>query len=213
MATKRVKRKPKKLLLILIIIIIGILLGIGYFVFFNKKELKENKVVSTIPKYSYVLKSNKSKAYKDLFQELKDVLKQKKVDEKKYAKTITKMFIVDFYSLGDHTAKTDVGGVEFVHKEAEANFLINAQDTLYKYVESNIYKKRKQKLPIVNEITIDSIKTTDFTYNSNEDKKAYEVKVSWTYKDKIVAKDYQNEATLIFIHDDIKLVLVELSNE
>ena len=46
------------------------------------------------------------------------------------------MFVYDFFSLEDKAAKTDVGGVEFVHPSAIANFLLNAEDTYYKYVES-----------------------------------------------------------------------------
>lgn len=210
---RKVRRKPKKKLILIIVILAIILIGIGtYFMFFNKNEVKENKVVSTIPGYGYTLKSNKSAAYKSLFRELRDILTADKVDEKKYAKTITKMFIVDFYSLKDHIAKTDVGGVDFVHPDAVENFLVNAEDTLYKYVESNIYKGRKQKLPEIDKVTIKSINKKEFTYNDNTDEEAYEVVATWTYKDSSVADGYQDEATFIYMHDGKKLVLVELLN-
>lgn len=209
----KVKRKPKKKLIVIVVILAVILLGSGmYFLFFNKSVTKENKVVSKISKYGYTLKSNKSSAYKKLFQELKDVLSKDKVDEEEYAKTITKMFIVDFYSLTDHIAKTDVGGVDFLHKDAEQNFIVNAEDTIYKYVESNIYGNRKQKLPEVDEVTIKSVENTEFTYLDNTDEEAYQVVATWTYKDKSVAEGYQDEATFIYIHDGKKLVLVELQN-
>ena len=213
MAVKKVRRKPKKKFIVLIIIFAIILIGLGvYLLFVNKDSVKENKVVSKIPEYGYTLKSNKSAAYKKLFQELKTVLKADKVNEKKYVKIISKMFIVDFYSLKDHVSKTDVGGVDFVHTDAEANFVMNAEDTMYKYVESNIYKQRKQKLPEVDKISIKNIETTEFTYNDDTDSDAYQVEVSWTYKNESVAKDYQTEATLIFMHQDKKLSLVELLN-
>lgn len=209
----KVKRKPKKKLIVIVVILAVILLGSGmYFLFFNKSVTKENKVVSKISKYGYTLKSNKSSAYKKLFQELKDVLSKDKVDEEEYVKTITKMFIVDFYSLKDHIAKTDVGGVDFLHKDAEQNFIVNAEDTIYKYVESNIYGNRKQKLPEVDEVTIKSVENTEFTYLDNTDEEAYQVVATWTYKDKSVAEGYQDEATFIYIHDGKKLVLVELQN-
>lgn len=213
MAKKKMKRKPKKLLIVLILILI-IIIGsiICYFTIFNKKSVKENKVVSKIPGYGYTLKSNKSSAYKKLFQELKDVLTAKKVDEKKYAKTITKMFIVDFYSLSDHTAKTDVGGTDFVYSAVLDNFLLNAEDTIYKYVESNIYKQRTQKLPIVDVVSIDSVKNTEYTYGDKSDDKAYEVRTHWTYKDSKIADGYQTEAKFIYIHDGKKLNLVEISD-
>ena len=214
MAVKKVKRRrPKKKLIVLIIILGLVLIGSGIYLLLNTKEkVKENKVVSKIPEYGYVLKSNKSSAYKKLFQKLKEVLSKKNVDEKEYAKVITKMFIVDFYSLKDHIAKTDIGGVDFVHTDIVDNFLENAEDTYYKYVESNIYGKRNQKLPEVDTIKIESIKTTEFTYNDETDDEALEVVASWTYKDKSIAKGYQTEATFIYIHDGKKLVLVELQN-
>ena len=208
---KKVKRKPKKVLIFMILIIILAIAAVAsYFIFFDKETVKEAKVVSKIDNYGYVLKSNKSDAYKKLFKELEKVLSDK-VDEEKYVKTISKMFIVDFYSLGDRNAKTDVGGVDFVHESALENFLLNAEDTFYKYVESNIYGDRKQELPIVDTVTIDSVEKTEFSYLETIDENAYKVTASWTYKNPTEAAGYQKKATLIFVHKDKKLVLVELS--
>ncbi len=210
---RKIRRRPKKKLFVIIIVFACLLIGLGiYFSISNKNTVKEHKVVSKIPSYGYTLKSNKSSQYKKLFQELKETLTADKVDEKKYAKTITKMFIVDFYSLKDHVAKTDVGGVDFVHSDALDNFIVNAEDTLYKYVESNIYGQRKQELPEVSEVNIKSVEKTQYTYNDNIDENAYEVQASWTYKDKSVADGYQTDATFIYMHDGKKLVLVEVLN-
>ncbi|MDO5003771.1 MAG: hypothetical protein Q4E39_06070 [bacterium] len=211
MTKKKVKRKPKKLLIILIIIFVIIIGVLSYFMFFKKESVKEAKVVSKIDNYGYVLKSNKSDTYKKLFKELKTVLSGK-VDEKEYAKVITKMFIVDFYSLNDRTAKTDVGGVDFVHKDVLENFILNAEDTFYKYVESNIYKERKQKLPTVDKVTISNVEKTTFSYNDKTDEDAYKVNANWTYKDSLSSTGYQDEATFIYVHDGKKLVLVEISD-
>ncbi len=144
-----------------------------------------------------------------MFQELKDVLSEDKVNEKKYVQTIAKMFILDFYSLDDHNAKTDVGGVDFVQSDALENFVVNAEDTLYKYVESDIYGQRKQDLPVVDKISVGKVEQTEFTYGDVTDDKAYSVKLNWTYKDEKIANGYQDEATLTFVHDGKKLVLVE----
>lgn len=209
---KKLKRKPKIILMLLLIII---LIGIGAFLYHcyvGKSEVKENKVVSKIPEYGYELKSNKSEAYKKMFQELKDILSEDKVNEKKYVQTIAKMFILDFYSLDDHNAKTDVGGVDFVQSDALENFVVNAEDTLYKYVESDIYGQRKQDLPVVDKISVGKVEQTEFTYGDVTDDNAYSVKLNWTYKDEKIAKGYQDEATLTFVHDGKKLVLVEVSS-
>lgn len=213
MTKKKIKRKPKKALIILIIATLLIILGIIlYFVLPKKETVEEAKVISNISEYGYKLHSNKSKEYHKLFDELKKTLTGK-VKEKKYVELITKMFIVDFYSLENHSAKTDVGGTDFVHKEALENFILNAEDTYYKYLESNIYKQRKQKLPVVDEITIDSIENVEYSYLEEIDEKAYQVKAHWNYKDNESFSDYQNKAILTFVHDGKKLVLVELEEE
>ena len=131
--------------------------------------------------------------------------------EVKETKIVSKieMYIYDFYSLDDKSAKTDVGGVDFVYPPILQNYLQNAEDTYYKYVESNIYENRVQKLPIVNEITIEKVEKIPFAYGEKNDEEAYQVEVSWNYTDRDF-DDYQKGATLIFIHDDIKLCLVEL---
>ena len=205
----KLKKKVKKLLLI--IILIGIVIG-GYFCykeFFAKEEIEEAKVVSEIKKYGYVLKDNKPATYKKMFSELKEILESNKVDEDKYLRKITEMYIYDFYSLKDKDAKTDVGGVDFVYDGVLQNYLENAQDTYYKYVESNIYNNRKQSLPVVTNINIDNVEQKSFDYGDKSDEKAYFVKVSWSYTDDSFSS-YQKEAELVFIHDDIKLCLVEL---
>lgn len=205
----KLKKKVKRLLLL--IIIVGLGLG-GYYIYskINKKEeVKEIKVINKIDKYGYELKENKPSKYKKLFEELKEILNEENVNEENYVKKISEMFIYDFYSLSDKTAKTDVGGTDFVYKEVLENFLQNAQDTYYKYVESNVYNNRKQSLPTVSNITIDKVENTKFEYNNKYDDKAYEVDISWDYTDNQFSS-YQKKATLVFIHDGDKLSLVEL---
>ena len=130
------------------------------------------------------------------------------MDDEAYAKKLAEMFIYDFYSLNDKAAKTDVGGVEFIHPNAVENFLLNAEDTYYKYVESNIYNERKQELPTVSTVTIDSITPTEYAYN-NEKHSGYEVKLSWSYTNEKFA-DYQKTATVILIKSEIKYYIVEV---
>ena len=205
----KLKKKVKRLLLL--IIIVGLGLG-GYYVYKNlgkKEEVKEIKVINKIDKYGYQLKENKPSKYKNLFEELKEILNEENVNEENYVKKISEMFIYDFYSLSDKTAKTDIGGTDFVYNEILDNFLQNAQDTYYKYVESNVYNNRKQSLPTVSNITIDKVENTKFEYNNKYDDKAYEVDISWDYTDNQFSS-YQKKATLVFIHDGEKLSLVEL---
>lgn len=204
------KKKPKIIIIATISILTLLLLGfIVYKTLGEHSEVKAVKIENSIEKYGYNLKENKPKSYKEMFKELENILKDATVDEEAYVNKIAEMFIYDFYSLNDKTAKTDVGGLEFVHSAALENFIQNAEDTYYKYLESNIYNNRKQNLPVVSNISIDSTEQTQFAYDNENDENAYMVKLSWDYTDSNFS-DYQKEATLIFVHEDFKLSLVEL---
>ena len=80
--------------------------------------------------------------------------------------------------------------------------------SIYKYVESNIYGDRKQKLPIVKEITETKIEQKSFKYGNNTDNKAFYIDINWKYQDDL---GYETSKTLIFVHEDNKLSLVEMS--
>ena len=206
----KLKKKAKTTLIAIVVILVVAVVGIfTYKTFFSKPVIKEAKVLKEIKNYGYVLKDNKSKKYQALFKDLAKILESDEVDYKAYASKLAEMFVVDFYSLSDKTAKTDVGGVDIVLPDILNNFLENAENTIYKYVESNIYNNRKQKLPEVNTVEVESVEKTTFTYNDTIDENAYQVKVKWDYTDSDFA-NYQKEATLIFVNKDKKLYLVEL---
>ena len=220
----RLKKKIKRAILIILllsILVIGFLAYLKYY----KTDVKTVKTIDKIKGYGYVLKESKPKKYKEMFNELKDILSKDKVDKEKYAKQISKMFIYDFYSLDDKLAKTDVGGIDFVYPTMIENFMLNAESTYYKYLESNVYKNRKQKLPIVANIKIEDITEEEFEYTKlveNVDKskvdeeeeldeKAYVVEVSWDYTS-TAFDDYQKEAILTIVHKGKKLYIAELNN-
>jgi len=204
----KLKKSVKRFLIITMIILIALISIWIYLNVSTKKTTKKATVENEIKEYGYTLKSNKSKAYKDMFHQLQKILDSKDVDEEEYVKQISKMFILDFYSLSDKVANTDVGGVDFVHSSTQNNFLIKAEDTIYKYIQNNMYDNRTQDLPTVDEITIKNIEQKEFIVGNQTDEKAYVVEVEWTYtKD----NDYQKSATLTFVHEDKKLTLVELN--
>ena len=203
-------KKGPKIALIIITLLLIIAAGIALFIMLKPKtsKVQEVKILNSIEKYDYHLKDTKSKKYKKMFRELEDILTAKEVDEELYVQKITKMFIYDFYSLADKSTKTDVGGVEFLHPDVIPNFLVNAEDTYYKYVENNIYGDRTQKLPEVDEVLINATTKTTYIYNNTE-YEAYKINAGWTYTSEEFSS-YQKNAALIFIKDDIKLYLVEL---
>lgn len=200
----------KKVKVILVIAIIMIIAGLGFIAYesIKPKSVRTATVENEIEEYGYTLKSTRNAKYKEMFQELKDILSEDPVDEDAYLEQISKMFILDFYTLDDKLANTDVGGIDFVHTDAKTNFLEKAEDTVYKYVESDLYGNRDQTLPEVTDVTIDNIETIEYTIGTDfTDENAYQVEVSLTYKEDM---DYPTKATLIFVHEDNKLSLVEV---
>ena len=203
-------RLKKKVKVILVIAIILILTGVGFIAYesIKPKTVKTATVENEIKDYGYTLKSTRNDRYKKMFQELKDILDKKNVDEEEYLRQISKMFIMDFYTLDDKLANTDVGGIDFVHTNAKTNFLEKSEDTVYKYVENDIYGNRDQELPEVTEVTIENIENIEYTIGTDfTDDNAYQVEVSIEYKEDM---DYPTKATLIFVHEDNKLSLVEV---
>ena len=205
----KLKKTTKKILLVLfiaLIIIIGILVKKS---FFTEKKIKEVKVISTINDYGYSLRDNKNQTYKEKFDKLKEILAKKPIDYNEYATQITDMFIYDFYSLDDKVAKNDIGGVDFVHPKALANFLENAESTYYKYIESNIYGHRNQSLPMVKEVTVGNVEQTEYKIEDTSYEEAYKVSATWSYTTDNFS-DYQTSADITIVKEDNKLYIVEL---
>ena len=170
-------------------------------------EIINFEMPEEIEGYGYILKPTRNDRYKEMFHQLERILSEKKIDEKAYVTQISKMFIMDFYTLNDKLASTDVGGIDFVHTNAKTNFLEQAENTVYKYVESDI-DGRDQKLPEVTDVFIEKIENIDYNYNSDfDDSFAYQVDVSIVYKEDL---GYPTFANLIFIHEGNKLSLVEV---
>ena len=203
----KLKKKVKVILVIAILLIVA---GLGFIAYesVKPKAVRKATVENEIKEYGYTLKSTRNDRYKEMFQELQDILSKENVDEKAYLEQISKMFIMDFYTLDDKLANTDVGGIDFVHTNAKTNFLEKSEDTVYKYVENDIYGNRDQKLPEVTEVTVDNIENIEYTIGTDfSDDSAYQVEVSIKYKEDM---DYPTKATLTFVHEDNKLSLVEV---
>ncbi len=203
----KLKKKVKVILVIAIILIVA---GLGFIAYesIKPKEVKKATVENEIKEYGYTLKSTRNDRYKKEFQKLKDILDKKNVDEEEYLKQISKMFIMDFYTLDDKLANTDVGGIDFVHTNSKTNFLEKSEDTVYKFVKNDIYGNRNQDLPEVTDITVDNIDSIEYTIGTDfTDDSAYQVEVSIKYKEDM---NYPTKATLTFVHEDNKLSLVEV---
>ena len=195
-------------LLVLLLLITGILVfGIYKDTFGSNVEGVE--IVDTIDKYGYQLTENHTDYYKDLFNELKDLLSKEDYSDSEYAKLIAKLFVADFYDLNSKLNKNDVGGYQFVYEGYQDTFKRFASDVngVYYYVENNIYGDRKQDLPVIKEVSIESINNVPYAYGSISDTDAYSVTVSITYKKDL---GYPNSVDLILIHSNDKIEVVEM---
>lgn len=208
------KKKNKinlKRLIIVILVIIVVIFGIIVVKdkLFGKKEVQEQaKVVDKLDKYGYELNDNETKYYNDLFKKLKEELNKDKVNEEEYAKLISQLFLADYFNLDNKISKNDVGGVQFVYKDYQTNFIKKSTDEVYKYVESDIYKNRKQKLPSITNVEVLDISQDSFDYLEKTDENAYTVELKISYKEDM---GYQQNVTLVLIHSGIKLEIAKMS--
>lgn len=202
------KRKPKWNKFVVGVVVIGLVIGvIWYYQYGVHKSAPVVSVLAQIEKYNYQLDSNEGKVYERYFKELQEVLAKELVDEERYVQLISKLFLLDFFTLNNKTTNKDIGGVQFVFEGAQENFQLKAADTVYKYIKSNLYGNRKQKLPEVKEVEIISLKSQEVTYKNISDNHGYRVQAKIEY-----TKDlgYPTTVDLTFLHDGSKISLAEI---
>lgn len=199
-------KKSRKIIISLIVIILIAIIGlIVYKTVFNNSQ-EEVKIIKSIKDYDYNLKENETELYKTEFNELDRILSKKNVDYEEYAKSIAKLFIIDFYTLDNKLSKNDIGGTEFIKEDMRDNFIEEARSTFYKYVE--VIDGRTQELPEVSNITDVSVEKAEFKYSDNTiDENAYKVSISWDYVEDL---GYEKEASMIIVKQDKKLYIVEM---
>ena len=200
-------KKNKGIVVIIIFIIIGVIL-FGYLGYRVKNDFfkgSERKKLDSIELYGYTLSKNDTDIYKTYFKELSKVLNEKTIDYNEYAKLISKLFVIDLYTLDNKLASTDIGGLEFLHNDLKDNFKENMGSTLYNFVESNIDGKRTQELPIVKDVEVSGVFETKYTYNKTE-YDAYIVSTNITYEKDL---GYPSSMKLTIIKDNNILHIVK----
>ena len=175
----------------------------------KKETVPEAKTVDNIQtkEIDYELLDSKSELYKKYFGKLKEELLKDKIDDLEYAKIAAQLFVTDFYSLDDKKTNTDVGGLDFIHPDMKDNFILKATDTIYKYVESNVYGDRKQELPKITAVEIKNAEAKPLTYGKINDPLGYVVTVTITYEKDL---GFPKEVTLYMVHQEKKLFIVEV---
>ena len=202
------KKRKKKLKVKRVLLFFIVVLVLGVIVFFQTRpRLQVVSVVSNIDGYNYYIESNATNIYKKYYSELEKELLDNKIDEEKYASLISKLFIIDFYTLNNKVTNKDIGGVQFIHSNLKDSFINDSSNTVYKYVKENLYGTRKQNLPEVKDVNIDKIDSVRYKNNEYSDNNGYYVKTSVSYKKNL---DYPKTVELYLIHEDNKLVIVEM---
>ncbi len=216
-------KKPKKVIkikpitkLLLYLIVVAVIVG-GFLVWNNfiKPRSNKPKVVDSIKNedVDYVVSETDTKLFKDTFGELKKVLNAREVDNKKYAEVITKLFVIDFFTLSNKTSKNDVGGVQFVYESYQTDFVEGARNSIYKQVQSDMSgSKLNGSLPTVTKVKVDSIDEISpySMFGGNfftEDQVGYMINISWEYKND---DDFQSNATIIVVPDGKKLSVARM---
>lgn len=213
--TKKLDKRKKVIILIFILLI-----AVSLIVFAmkvgreNDEKVNKKKVVDEIKSFDYSVSDTDTKLFKDTFKELKKELSKSEVDKKNYATLISKLFVIDFYTLSNKSNVNDVGAVQFVYSSYKTDFVDIARNGIYKQVQSNLDDNRTQKLPEVQSVTIESVEEVvpSSILNHNDfknvtDANSYEIKVNWTYKE---SNDFQDSATLLVVPDGDKLSVAKL---
>ena len=198
---KRKYKIPLYVLLLLILIISGLFI-LSYF---NKGDNTNVKIVDTIDNFSYTLDERDTKLMKNIYNDLKKTLKEKDINYEEYAKNLAKLFVIDLFTLDNKINKYDVGSIEYVYPDAKDNFIINVEDTIYRHILNNSNGKRKQKLPVVSDVSIENIEEKEYTYR-DATLEGYLVSLKWDYE---VDLGYDKEATINIVKKDNMLYVAE----
>lgn len=189
--------KIKKIIRIIMLVVVVFIAIYAIFVAIPSKKKKDEGIENINNKY--ILYKRDSSLYKENFEKLRTILDTSPVDNKEYAETIVKLFVIDFYTLDNKDDNTDIGGLQYVHSNLKDNLVLNASSTMYKYI------KTTKELPRVKSIT--SVDTSETTYKINDkDYSAYAITINWEY-DKDLG--YEQQGSFIVVNDNGNLSIVE----
>ena len=195
----------KKFILIILFMILIYSVGGIYYIEYVYKDNNEPVVknLAEIEGYPYSLKCNASKLYIDEFNILKDNL-ENNYNEEEYIKSISKLYIIDLYSLKNKLNKYDIN-VDFIYPDIVSNYRLNIENTLYKYLENNSDGNRNQELPVVSNVIIDEILDEKYSLNK-ENVPCKKVKVTIEYENDL---GYDKSGTITLVKQDKYYYIVE----
>ena len=196
----------------LIISSIALLYFIGGIVYINldrdSSSVKNNKNLDkgiSIKGFDYILYEDDIDIYKDEFKRWKKNLESSNINYTEYAESISKMFVMDLYSLEAKKNMYDVGGVQFVYPDIRDNYKLNVSNTLYKYMKDNSDGKREQDLPMVKSVSIKNEDETKYKIGE-EEFDGYKINLDIEY---VKDLEYDKSAEIILVKKDKYLYIVE----
>ena len=196
---KKIDKMKKALRVIMLLLLIAIVIYAVLIVLPNKPN---NPQVETIDKVDeYVLYKRDTDLYKEEFNKFKEELSGNK-DYEKCAEYMSKLFVIDFYTLSNKDNKDDVGGVQYIYTNSKDNFVLNASNTIYKYIND-------MEKPTVSSINLKSNEKTTYKIKDKE-YEAYIIELSWEYEKDL---EYDKEGKVTIIKDNDKLYVVEFGHE
>lgn len=198
---KKINKVQKVIGFMMLLLIISMVVYVVLILLPNKKT---NMSPDDTIKFGYTSYKRDTKLYKDTFDSLGKVLDKEPIDYEEYAKYLSELFIIDFYTLDNKNDKNDIGGIQFIYDDLKDNFILNASDTVYKYIK-NITSSKNRQLPVVSKINVSDI--SENTYKiENAEYSSYIVTLDWSYE-----KDYGYETStkITLIKKDNKLFIVE----
>lgn len=202
------KKYKISLTVLLILIIACVSLLMLKRVLYHQKENKAmvSSIVDNMENYGYSLDDRDTKIYKDTYYELKELLSAEEVNYEEYGQKLTKLFVIDLFTLSNKVNKYDVGGLEFIYNSEKEMFKNKVMDTLYEDLEDNSYDTRNQQLSTVSAVIIDESKETTYQLDDDKELSGYEYIINIEYEEDL---GYDNKAKVIVVRDDNKMYVVK----
>ena len=196
-------RNRFKVILSIILVIIICLVVLFISIRFNNSNKPIYKTLYTIEKYNYTLQDRDTKLMEEVFNKLKDVLESDDINYELYATYLSQLFVIDLFTLNNKDNKYDVGGAEYVYKDVRDNYMLNVEETLYKYIV-DINSKDRSSLPVVSSIVETNVEQTTYKYNGKE-YSGYKVDLAWDYIEDL---GYPTKGEIILICDNSEIFVV-----
>lgn len=162
----------------------------------NKNTTNDNKIeVKMVPNNLYIEPLNPSTIQIEAYNKLSDAIS--KEDKKEEATMVAVNFALDFFTLSNKKDANDLGGLQFIPTDKIKNFMEFAQAYYYGNYPTIVNEYGKSSLPEVSAYKVNSVDTTQYTYNKAP-ANGYLVKLTLSYADTKV-KELKKDMTISII--------------